>query len=919
VKRFNYVTPRQLALVLGAVIIFVGFQNCEQPGDLGIFQNPDSVVNDAGRTVLPEYSETSLSSRPPPPLKLIFVMDNSNSMTLNNLNLQKSFSSMFSGNQDSLAQFDIDISFVTTAQVVEKVEKAESFFPTMLSFGDLTGSDPGTLQKKYRDASVFTGMIPGDLLGFRLNRIVKDNLDRREFHPQPVVGFQDSTSSRDPASLTKSEVLPSIKFRRGQSVSELSALVAARLETISPKLASGITNPAVFPIVDYSSGLCSLGRILKHQDSFFRKGDIVSFVLVSDHDEFGNPDGTECTDSLEKEFLYSATCVKSIGATTKNQTRIDYKSLAVPASVTTRFSITLNDSIQNKTKTTLTLTKPATGASCVGTQESSFTANYEVIKKSYVINYTKKPYLGTREGGVNIYGAIQTGLKTSSLDGNAPANCATDLAALKTALGDIQSVLEITSCSQNADTKSSASKTFSYEGYPSVNLSTSTACSPAILTAIKISEPRPLGVCSLVREVTSIPRASLTAVGFGDSSNQATCESGIAAVCGNSGGRIRACTFTSYGAPTAAVTRGPVSVTQNSPLNCAATCATFPGLCDVNDGRLISTFAASQGLNCGRVTLPSSETFIASYAPFTVTATSASALACSAACSAVSGACPGSVNSPNSISSMNKACSVTGTVSNPAVAAAPLSLTAFDDSAQSVTCDSACSMTGGVCSGSQKIKDYIASNGGDSCTVTRTSVSIPASTETRTLTKLKKAEIQARNYCPTDFSIPMSPLPQVTADFIATSNLVSSGKASLKDFILSQMKNQIGERAATLSAFITGKDDSKPEHAITYGALYEDLVKSWGHGAVNDIHSDTYSPALSELGTTLRDQLIRTVSFPNVTSPEVRIRKVWIRAHGTLDWGQSLDPSLWSASGNSVTLDLTVFVNANDEVKIQYY
>ncbi|MBK7961340.1 MAG: VWA domain-containing protein [Bdellovibrionales bacterium] len=913
-KHFLWTTPRQLTLGLAVVILLIGFQNCGQPGDISIFQNPESVVNDAGRTVLPEYSETSLSSRPPPPLKLVFVMDNSNSMTLNNLNLQKSFSSMFSGNQDSLAQFDIDISFVTTAQVAEL---AAGFLPGMVDIQGLSGTSPSDVQKAYRAPNVFSGLIPGDLLGFRENKIKNDNMERREFLPQSVVEFQSPASNS--MSATGSEILPSIQFRRGQSVEELAKKVASHLEIISPKLASGITNAAVFPVVDTSSGLCAIGRILKHPKSFFNKGDVVSFVLVSDHDEFTNPDGSQCKDSIEREYLYNVSCNKTTADTIKKQTQINYISASIPASVSTVLSITPNDEVRNKKTTTLTLSKAAQAGSCAGTQEREFEAKYEIINKTYFITYTKKTWLGDREGGVHIYGAPQSGLRTSNIAGTVPTNCATNLAFLKTTLGDTTSELAITSCTQNADTIVNQTKNFTYSDHPTVDLSVSTACTSALKSLINPAGTLTLGTCFLANKVESIPSSALASKGFGASSSQATCEAAIAAVCSDSGGSIRKCAFSSFRAAVPSVTRGPISVTQNSALNCSATCATFPGLCSANDGMSISAFATSQGLACIPAISNSSETYTHTYFPYTATGTSPAALSCASLCSSLPSACPGGSPGSATISSVNKNCAFVSSRVNPETPGTAKSLAAFVDSTHSITCESPCSSTGGACSGSQKIKDYIASISGTACTETRLANTVPGTSETRNLTKKKKTEIAAGNYCDAGFTPVPGTLAMSSSDYLETSTLVSSGFPGLKEFILAQMKTNIGERAGTLSTFITGKDDSKPEMAITYGALYEDLVKSWGHGSVNDIHSDSYSPALSELGSTLRDQLIRTVNFPSVTSPEVRIRKVWIRTHGSVDWGHELSTDLWSASGGSVTLDLTVPVNANDEVKIQYY
>lgn len=866
--------------------------------------------------MLPQYSQSSLASRTPPPLKLIFVMDNSNSMTLNNLNLKESFASMFADNANSLSQFDIDISFITTAQLPAL---GGNFLGQMASLDDLVRLSPSDIQSKYRDSGIFGGKIPGDLLGFRLNNVRKENVVRREFLPQSVLKFDSPAGSILPAS-SGSQSMPVIQFRRGQSLEALKAQVAERLNIISPALASGITNPDVFPVVDKSSGLCAIGRVLKNSKQFLSKGDIVSFVLVSDADDFSARDGSECIDAYQYDYTYNAVCSKPIPATTVKQTRIDYLSSGTPSSTTTNFSLTPFDQVKKKVITTMKLIRNAKAASCGGEQEREFVANYDLITKTYSITYSKKPQIGTREGNIPIYGEWQTGLTASGFAGEVPADCSTNLAPLKTKLSDSTSILAITTCTQNANTSAASSKTLLYADYNSIDLTVSIACNSAILSAINPSGSLTISNCKLAKKIEPIPAASLAAEGFSSNSDLASCQNAVRQVCSNSSGKLRGCAQKTFTAAVSAALQGPISVTSNYFLGCSSTCATFPGLCDKDDGRTISSYASSQLLTCSPSTVYSTDTFLEPQNPRNQSVVAATELNCSSACSLASSACGGDNSAGKTIAMANKACTVTSATVTNAIAPAPMSTSTVDDNMEAINCNTACSASNGICTGTQTISQYITNSSGQAstCTVMHPSARNIAASEIRqTLSKIKKTAADARNYCPEGYSPVGDPILSTT-DYDQSIQLVQGTSQNMKEFILSQMKSEIGERAGTISAFITGESDGDPSRAISYGAQYEDLVKSWGHGAINDVHSPSYTPALATLGNTLHDQLIRTITFPDVKG-DVRIRKVWIRSQSTLEWGEPIDPNLWSATGPSLTLDAQVPVNQDDFVKIQYY
>jgi hypothetical protein len=259
----------QLIAVVGAMLVVVlFFQNCGQAGSIATQVQEGYDYDDNGTLVQKQQVEKTLSSADAPPLKIVFVMDNSNSMTLNNLNLQQSITSMFDSQANNLSQFNAEMYFLTTAQLPSL---SGSFAGQLKSPSSLTGT-AAQIESGYR--SPFNGLIAGDLLGFDIQKTETTNVILKEYKAQPVVKFVDG--AQGPVAM------PSIKYVKGSSIDALKAEVSERLNVLSPAKASQISDPSVFPSLDTESGLCAMGRSLRFPDNYIRPGDVTSFVVVSD-------------------------------------------------------------------------------------------------------------------------------------------------------------------------------------------------------------------------------------------------------------------------------------------------------------------------------------------------------------------------------------------------------------------------------------------------------------------------------------------------------------------------------------------------------------------------------------------------------------------------------------------------------------
>lgn len=228
-----------------------------------------------------------------PPLKLIFVVDNSGTMGINQINLSSAFGRMFNGeNQNNLEPFNTTAFVFNTSQFVP--EKNSSIFSripnqTVEEFAAL----PMAQLAPHRGPPTLSGRVPGDLVGQMSKRTVEPTRTVTSFRAAPVALISNPGSSQ--AAVSYSAFKP-----RGASVATFDADFKSRLALLNPNLSeidTGTNSGVMDEIVDKESGLCALARVLKHNQGFINPGDLASLVVVSDEED-ADPSGRACLDAL---------------------------------------------------------------------------------------------------------------------------------------------------------------------------------------------------------------------------------------------------------------------------------------------------------------------------------------------------------------------------------------------------------------------------------------------------------------------------------------------------------------------------------------------------------------------------------------------------------------------------------------------
>ena len=268
----------QLMILLLALI---PFQNCGSP----VAFNPSDVVLDSlGRPIYKGQLEVT-ASKPNPPLKLFFVIDNSASMLGHQIDLGTQFSTLFQSASASLQGFDTTIYVFSTAstfspnllsQVPNRVPSSITAIPPLTDFANL-GAVPGNIFSYWGKSTGTYGTTP---FNFQIS-------------PAPVLdGPQGNISSQ----LFIGKKGSSSDAEYDLKIKNLTSDFKSRLSYLNP------TNQASFSnVTDVSSGLCSMARIVKHSADYVQPGDSTAFIVASDDDDrmnLRNPNGNSCVESV---------------------------------------------------------------------------------------------------------------------------------------------------------------------------------------------------------------------------------------------------------------------------------------------------------------------------------------------------------------------------------------------------------------------------------------------------------------------------------------------------------------------------------------------------------------------------------------------------------------------------------------------
>ncbi len=274
-----------VVLAIPTLAFLTTFQNCSKV---------EFASTDALKSTTPGEKESQFATLTAgdsanfPPLKLVFVVDNSGTMQINQINLAQAFGKMFEGdNASNLAPFDSTAIVLNTAQ--RSIASTDALYSKLPKLGltELT-SLPLSDVRALRGGSTSDGQLGGDLAGYAVVSSMANGLTTLSYSPMPVLGVDGSSLD------------VGVRKLAGGSVSEFSKAFSNRIAVLDP--ARSAIDPAtrrgiLDPIVDQESGLCAIARVLKNNSGLLNKGDLSAFVIVSDEND-ADPTGANCIDQV---------------------------------------------------------------------------------------------------------------------------------------------------------------------------------------------------------------------------------------------------------------------------------------------------------------------------------------------------------------------------------------------------------------------------------------------------------------------------------------------------------------------------------------------------------------------------------------------------------------------------------------------
>lgn len=298
-----------IPLFLALTFIAITFQNCAQ-GDYDLKAIEDLTMLEADS----KFAYINTSRGELPKLKLFFIVDNSYTMEANQVNLADSFGKMFEESSDSLSQFDLEVFITSTSQLIPSDSDLSS--SQLLKLEDIKSGSLLGFEANRWQSGLLTGKIPGDLVGVNItsnqSSLANDANQKLKFQILPAMISIPIEKSGGGL-----ELLNKIEIKKGTPVAQIKSLFNQRLEILKPSLyKDNVVNNANLSlqkgIVERESGLCALGRILKHKENLYENGDLLSFVLVSDENDSIGVNNYKCVDSREKNItnLYNVECAK---------------------------------------------------------------------------------------------------------------------------------------------------------------------------------------------------------------------------------------------------------------------------------------------------------------------------------------------------------------------------------------------------------------------------------------------------------------------------------------------------------------------------------------------------------------------------------------------------------------------------------
>ena len=152
----------------------------------------------------------------------------------------------------------------------------------------------------------------------------------------------------------------------------------------------------------------------------------------------------------------------------------------------------------------------------------------------------------------------------------------------------------------------------------------------------------------------------------------------------------------------------------------------------------------------------------------------------------------------------------------------------------------------------------------------------------------------------------------VVTDMVAGS---AGSAGSLADYINQRSGELFGKLKPMVSVFTRTTADG-PGEGGSVGTAYNLLATTMA-GQTDSVMSPSYGAALAKLSLIIQDRLQRTFVISDM-KPHQAVHAVQIRRGGQGEY-QPLDPATWNASGNSVTIEKSVALDLDAELRFQYY
>lgn len=909
------------ASFLGVVgVLVLAFQNCSAPVQFTATPLPSQAEAGLGNVSLPDdiqpqYSVLKAGDEESfPPLKLVFMVDNSGTMEVNQINLSDAFAAMFSGdNEQNLAKFDTTAFVFNTAQLSQP--KTSSVFNKLpqSSQESFTVMPLASIVNDHRSNHI-DGVIPGDLVGYQVD--LSQSPDQISFYPAAVAGFEPAGAS--------SVLNVGIHKTKNGSVAGFAQEFRDRIALLNPArsaIDSSTHQGILDPVVDKESGLCGLARVLKNNHQFLNPGDLAAFIVVSDEND-ADPVGVSCVDKyLEtngQDDLVDGRCEQAY-TTMKYYAPIENPS-APKCAVDYNYGFKYKY-VYNQPTTELVYYVMWQHFSRRQTQVDYYSMSHRYTKAQTKVKYFKELKSCETRDGIEMnctysypsFESVLSGrpsgtcaafaagrLPTGALysDASHPLNCVDASVANLVAAGSCPTGdPSVTNCSLEyaarqmlftlnppADCAAFVAGKLGSDAVYSTSGGYAPQCSEGPLLTNQTSP----GFCSnadsnIVNCQNAVSTGTYKKTLDGEVANGQTCSEFAQ-------GRLESNAIYDEGVAPISCTTGAVksvSVTGTEKYATPSWNTYDPQVGDVCSQDLVDAIRTSKNL------VSPTSCVITAFAKsrYNYEDTQCASIAWENVC----------VNSNGA----KREC-----VSTDIPRGSAFETTLTTKSEKGVfSCNTSCANTS-FCSA----KPGTVGENYNSCSTQSGPTSV-----TKTFNAVKASEV---NTCRGGEKKVVTKGPyrsrETASQYVAGELTLRGDTNALATYVKSRSQEIFGQTLPSVAVFVRQPGDSLGTNG-SIGTAYNTFAELMG-GEKKSVFSnaDGYAASLHSLGTVIGEKLGRSFSDKNIKTTQ-SIHRVWHRKAGAVEWGQPLDQSLWSASGGTLTLDEGFEFESGDEFKIEFY